>query len=144
MSGKQLDFGWLDANIFIHPLFTSDPHRPGCMAVLDAILQGRATGWLDAVTLHELTYALPRALPRRFATRQDVYAYLMGYLTCETLQCDDKEALMETLRLWVEAAPRFGDARLLARARTRDMPVCTVNGKDFPGARNTYDAQVGG
>lgn len=130
-------FGWLDANIFVHPLFANDPNAARCRAVLEALLTGTGEGWIDPVTLHELTYVLPRAIPERFQTRQDVFDYLMGFLTCDTVSCDDKESLIQGLRIWLQHGMRFADARLLALAKARDMAVYTVNSKEFPGAANS-------
>ncbi len=137
MSGAVTQFGWLDANVFVHPLFRKDPHAVRCRGVLEALLTGTGEGWIDPVTLHELTYVLPRALPQRFNTQQDVFDYLMGFLTCDTVLCDDKESLIEGLRLWLLHGIRFGDARLLALAKARGMAVCTVNIKDFPGVAHS-------
>lgn len=138
MSQERTQFGWLDANIFIHPLFENDVQGPRCRAVLDSLLRGTGEGWVDCVTLHELTYALPRALPKMFGRREDLCDYLMGYLTCETVLCEDKGTLIETLRLWATSTARFGDIRLVVLARTKGMPVCTVTQRDFASVANTY------
>ncbi len=143
MSVERAQYGWLDANIFIHALFLGDPHGAPCRTVLGHLLDGSGEGWLDPVTLHELTYVLPRVLPDKFARRQDVYEYLTGYLTCETVLGDDKPSLIEALRIWADTGGRFGDARTLALAHSRSMPVCTVNGRDFPDVRNAYPAGRG-
>lgn len=140
MSGERTQYGWLDANLFIHALFLSDPRGSRCRNVLGHLLDGTGEGWLDPVSLHELTYALPWALPDTFARRQDVYDYSMGYLTCETVLCDDKPSLIEALRLWVATGGRFGEARILALDQSRGNPVCTFNGRDFPTVRNAYPA----
>lgn len=137
MADQRRQLGWLDANVFVHPLFDNDPHKARCEKILQSLLDGSAEGWVDPVTVHELTYALPRALPQAFATRRDVADYLIGFLVLDTVLCDDKDALLDALQLWVEHSARFGDCRLLALARSRGMAICTVNARDFPGVEIT-------
>lgn len=134
----SLQLGWLDANVFIHPLFENDPHRDRCERILRILKAGEGEGWIDPVTVHELTYALQRARPETFGGPQDVFSYLSPLLALGTVYMDDKEAALTALRRWSRHGGRFGDARILALARTRGMPVCSVNARDFPGVRNTY------
>jgi predicted nucleic acid-binding protein len=132
-----VQYGWLDATIFIHALFEQDPHMPRCRRILHGLEDGRAQGWVDPVTIHELTYALPRARPREFRTREDVFQYISRFLVLDTVKADDKDGLIQALRLWVDRGVKFGDARLTAQAERRRMPVCTVNERDFSRVRNT-------
>ncbi len=138
MGEARTQLGWLEANLFIHPLFENDAHAPRCRAVLESVLAGAAEGWVDWITLHELSYVLPRVLPGRFTRRQDVCDYLLGYLTCETVFADDKDTMIDTLCLWAKATARFGDVRLAVLAERRKMAVCTVNASDVASVPNTY------
>lgn len=131
-------YGWLDATIFIHVLFERDPHMPRCRRILQGLEEADGEGWLDPVTIHELTYALSRALPRRFPSREDVVRYLLRFLALEAVKGDDKEGMIRALRLWGDRGIRFGDARLIALAQRSGAPVCSVNERDFAGIENTY------
>lgn len=131
-------YGWLDATVFIHALFENDPHMPRCRRILRGLEEAGAEGWLDPVTIHELTYALPRALPRQFGAREDVVRYLLRFLAVDTIKGDDKEGLIRALRLWGDHGIRFGDARLIVQAERTGTPVCSVNERDFSGIENTY------
>lgn len=111
---------------------------PGCRKILFALERGESEGWIDAVTIHELTYALPRARPKSFRTRDDVYQYLVRFLALDAVHADDKESVIAALQWWRERTGSFGDARLVALARSRRMGVCTVNEGDFVDIRNTY------
>ncbi len=133
-----MQHGWLDATIFVHALFENDPHMPRCRKILRALEDGRGEGWFDPVTIHELTYALPKARPQTFRTRDDVFHYLSRVLALDAVRAHDKESLIRSLRLWVDQRGKFGDARLIVLAERSGMPVCTVNERDFPGVRNTY------
>ncbi len=135
---NPVHYGWLDATIFVHALFDNDPHMPQCRKILRALEEGQGEGWLDPVTIHELTYALPRARPRSFRTRGDVFQYLTRFLALDSVRAQDKENLIRSLQLWVERGGKFGDARLVALAEQAGMPVCTVNQRDFPGIENSY------
>lgn len=133
-----MQYGWLDATIFIHALFERDPHMPRCRRILRRLEEADAEGWVDPVTIHELTYALPRALPRQFGAKDDVVRYLLRFLGLDTVKVDDKEGLVRALRLWGDRRIRFGDARLIAQAERTGTPVCSVNERDFSGVENTY------
>lgn len=135
---KPKQYGWLDANLFIHPLFSHDPHGPQCRRILGEIVSGEAEGWLDPVTIHELTYAL-RVQKEKFKTNQDVVDYLLRFLPHDGFRLEDKDSVVLGLSLWVQGGT-FGDARLRALASRTDLPICSVNGKDFPGVPNTYIA----
>jgi predicted nucleic acid-binding protein len=135
-----MQFGWLDATVFIHALFENDPHMQRCRQILRTLERGGGQGWVDPVTIHELTYALPRVRPESFRSREDVFGYLTRFLALDSIHADDKEALISSLRLWVERGVKFGDARLLALAQQRGAPVCTVNQRDFGGVENSYPA----
>lgn len=138
MTAGPVQLGWLDANLFIHPLFANDPHRPRCEHILRMLRRGEAEAWVDPVTVHELTYALPRARPDAFPNPRAVLAYLGPLLALDAVRMDDKDAVLQALYHWATHGGRFGDARILALARGRGMPVCSVNASHFPGVVNTY------
>lgn len=128
--------GWLDANLFIHPLFQNDPHARPCREIFRAIESGAAEAWLDPVTVHELTYALQK-IPQFRDNRQAIADYLLPVLLQEGIQMHDKPAAVSALRRWLQGG-RFGDARIAGLAETSGLPVCTVNDRDFAGFSNTF------
>ncbi len=133
---KQTQLGWLDANVFIHPLFTRDPHAARCREILRSIEAGKAEAWLDPVTVHELTYALQK-IPQFRDQRQMIVDYLLPLIVLDGIRMADKPSAVVALRLWAEGS-RFGGARLAALAQVGGLPVCSVNRRDFPGLRNTF------
>ena len=136
MSAERAQLGWLDANLFIHPFFR-DPHADPCRAIIKALREGRAEGHLDPVTIHELTYALNRYVFRQ--DRQAVANYLSTIVALETVHVTDKEVTLKALEYWAQGrCDKYGDARLRTVAEITQLPVCTVNRKDFSGVRNTY------
>ena len=128
--------GWLDTNLFVHILFAGDPHRERCQALLYALREGRAEGWIDPVVVHELTYVLSRQ--RQFANRGSISRYVLGILRVDHIHADDKAGLVEAVELWAQGRIGFADAWLTMRARRRRMPICTVNAGDFPLTLNSY------
>ena len=89
--------GWLDTNLFVHALFPRDPHHARCRAIVRALEEGRAEGWLDPLVVHELSYVLSR-LGQRFPTRTAIEEYLRGILLINAIHADDKAGLLETGR----------------------------------------------
>lgn len=135
------DFGWLDANIFVHVLFRQDSQRARCRDIVAALRDGRGTGWLDPVVLHELTYVVGRL--RQFPDRAAVFEYLNSILALDAVKADDKDALCETLSVWPATdGLGFADARLTVLARRRGMSVCSANGRDFRGIANSFGPQA--
>jgi len=132
-------FGWLDANLFIHVLFPGDPHSSRCREILDALMDGSGVGYLDPVTVHELTYALQKVRPESFSDRKEVFKYLSAFITLDTVHIDEKDTLLKGLWYWAAGrVDKFGDGRLRALAEDRETPVYTVNKRDFIGVVNTY------
>lgn len=129
-------FGWLDTNLFVHPLFANDPHRPRCHAILQGLQDGDAEGWLDPTVVHELTFVLGRQ--RQFADRRDVHQYVQGIVLAPGVHAEDKPGLLEALDHWERQNVGFVDAWLGVLARRRGMPICSVNRADFPGLPNTF------
>ncbi|HXT35500.1 MAG TPA: PIN domain-containing protein [Chloroflexota bacterium] len=134
MTGKVL--GWLDTNIFVHALFKNDPQHDRCRAVLQALQDGRATGWVDVLVVHELTYVLGR-LPQ-FTSRAVIHEYIRGILAPATIHADDKQALLSTLARWATENVGFADARLAVLAQARGLPICSANQRDFTGVTNSF------
>lgn len=130
--------GYLDTNLFVHALYPNDPHYPRCRALLAALADGTATGWLDVVVVYELTFILARR--RRFPNRQAIERYLRGILAAPGVQVDDHATLVATLSRWATRGVGFADAWLLARARATGRPICSVNDRDFDGVLNTFRA----
>lgn len=131
-------FGWLDATVFVHALFVNDPHRPRCIEVLESLESGEGEGWIDAIVVHELTYVLPRALPKKFSNRAAVAEYLLSFLALRNLHANNKDALIATLQRWSVSQVAFADARLLTLGEAHSLPICTVNKRDFPDIPNTF------
>ncbi|MHB9145113.1 MAG: type II toxin-antitoxin system VapC family toxin [Symbiobacteriia bacterium] len=121
--------GWLDACLFIHPLFQNDPNAARCREIFRAIEKGAAESWLDSVTVHELTYALQK-LPQFRDNRGAIVDYLLPFVLQEGIRMSDKPAVVSGLRHWTRGG-RFGDARIAALAETSGLPVCTVNARDW-------------
>lgn len=133
--------GWLDANVLIHPLFENDPESPACRQILQDLEEGRAEAWIDVLTVHEVSYTLLRVLATRFPSPREVVEYLASILLLDAVRCPDKEVLLAALQRWAERGPKFGgfaDAWLAVRAQRSGLPVCSVNGRDFPDVVNTY------
>lgn len=128
--------GWLDTNIFVHALHLGDPHRERCLGILRSLAEGNAEAWIDPVVAAELTYVLPRRSGLRTAV--EVRDYLLDVIRLESVHADDKEALIGAVLRWERTHVDFADAWLTALCQQRDMPVCSVNRRDFLSVRNTY------
>lgn len=133
---ERVQLGWLDANLFIHALFTNDPHARRCREIFKAIEVGTAEAWLDPVTVHELTYALQKIPPFRDQPAA-IVDYLLPIILQDGVRMSDKPAVVLALQHWAEGG-KFGDARIAGLAQVRGLPVCTVNAKDFSGLTNTF------
>ncbi len=135
MTGERL--GWLDTNIFVHALFTNDTQHDRCSAILQALQEGRAHGWVDVVIVHELTYVLGR-LPQ-FPSRAAIHEYIRGILSPASIHADDKQVLLAGLARWATESVGFADARLAILAEAGGSPICSANRRDFPGIGNSFD-----
>lgn len=137
VNAERRQLGWLDANLFIHPFFR-DPLAETCKALLADLQQGKAEGFLDLITIHELTYALYRHVFRQ--DRKAVADYLSTFIGLETVQVENKPAVLKALYYWAAdpTCDSFGDARLRALAEATGLPVCTANRKHFRGIPNTF------
>ena len=128
--------GYLDTNLFVHALYPDDPHYPRCRALIAALADGTATGWLDVVVVYELTFILARR--RRFPERAAIERYLRGILAAPGVQVDNRPTLLAALGRWATRGVGFADAWLLARAQATGRPVCSVNERDFGGVPNAF------
>jgi predicted nucleic acid-binding protein len=132
------DLGLLDSNVFIHALHRRDPLRVRAQAIIAGLETGMDQGWLDPLVVHELLYTLSHL--RLFATPQELYAYVRSIILMTGIECEHKDWLLDSLERWHAAPVSFVDAWLWVQARQRRQPVCTVNGRDFPGVRISFDA----
>lgn len=113
--------GYLDTNLFVHALYPNDPHYPRCRALLAALADVTATGWLDVVVVYELTFILARR--RRFPDRQAIERYLRGILAAPGVQVDDRATLLAALGRW--RAPGRPGGRS-ARSTTATSPASST------------------
>jgi predicted nucleic acid-binding protein len=130
------DLGYLDTNLFVHALYPNDPHYPRCHAILAALADDHASGWLDAIVVYELTFILARR--RRFPDRQAIARYVRGIIDAPGVMAADKQALLMALDRWMTQGVGFADAWLYARSVTDGTSICSVNSRDFGGVLNTY------
>jgi predicted nucleic acid-binding protein len=130
--------GWLDTNLFIHSLSQRDTHYRRCTEIVKDLARGDAEGWIDVVVVHELTYTLPRFDRQRFDSAGACHQYIRSILSYPGVRADDKDELLEILAEWDFAHIGFADARLRVLARRRNLPVCSVNRRDFSGTPNTF------
>ncbi len=137
MTGPTM-LGYLDTNLFVHALYPNDPHYLRCRALLAALADGTATGWLDVVVVYELTFILARR--RRFPDREAIERYLRGILAAPGVRTEDRPALLTALGSWATRGVGFADTWLLARAQATGRPICSVNERDFGGVPNTFPA----
>lgn len=133
----KTQLGWLDTNIFIHSLFPADSHYARCQAILQALDDDAAEGWLDVIVLHELSYNLLRM--RLSADRHEAAEYMRGILRHNNIMADEKPAMLDAMDRWVNRRVGFADAWLAALAERRSLPICSVNERDYPTALdNTF------
>lgn len=131
-----VEIGWLDTNIFLHAITPGDPHGPRCRDLLKALEDGRAVGWIASTVIHELSYVLSRR--RAFPTRSAIAAYLIAILHYPGIQASDKPLLTATIARWAGSTIGFVDALLAELAQRDNLPVCSVNARDFPVTPNSY------
>ncbi len=116
--------GLIDTNVFIHAQ-TTDQRSEECRRFLRAVQEGRITVRLEALVLHELTYALPHY--RTHMSRADITEYLLAILAWEGVR-GEIDLLVETVERWA-ATPNlaFVDAYLVSVADHDQLPVYTLN-----------------
>ena len=132
-----VQLGWLDTNIFVHSLFPNDQPYPRCQAILKALDEHRAEGWVDVGVLHEVTYSLTRM--RLFPNRLSIYTYIEEFLSNPSVHADDKSSLLDATYHWATSGVGFIDSWLITLAKRRGLPICSANSGDFPAhLDNTY------
>lgn len=136
MSAPPVQLGWLDTKIFLHAILPRDRHYPRCHALVKALQEGRAEGWIDVTIVHELTYTLQR-LPG-YNEHARIRTSIEQILGMAHIHASDKPALRQALARWQQQGGVV-DAWLAALAERRALPVCSVNARDFPAdSDNTF------
>jgi len=131
------DYGFLDTNVFVHPLYENDPDRARCRQVLDDLSEGRAIGFLNHIIVHELTYVL-KAKVESMKSRQDIRDFITPFLLLDNIEVPDRELLVAALVDWADnSSLGFADVLLKQYALQSGRPVCSVNRKDFDGVTNS-------
>ncbi len=129
-----VELGWLDTNIFVYAVTLNDPHQPRCQAIMEALGNGSAEGWIAPIVVHELNCVLGRR--RAFRTR--AATYLNGILAYPGVLAADKPLLTMAVTRWAAGTISFADALLTELAQRDSLPVCSVNARDFPITPNSY------
>ncbi len=138
MQSQSTNYGWLDTNVFIHALCEGDLEHRRSAEILYSLENDEARAALDPLVVHELTYVLPRVVKNRFCSRQDIFEFIAPYLALENIYIDQRQSLIDALRLWAGSTLAFVDAYLRANARVRQEPNCSANRQDFGGVTNTF------
>jgi predicted nucleic acid-binding protein len=120
--------GLVDTNVFIHAI-SNDAHSDECAAFLEALERGEVEARLDALVLHELSYALSHY--RRDLSRDDVADYLVTVVALDGIVAE-KALLVDAITRW-RAGGRlaFVDAYLAAVAARDGVPVYTKNSREL-------------
>ena len=77
--------GILDTNILISALM-NDSTSAECGEFVELLQRGDVSARLHVLVLHELTYALTRALPQM--TRSKIATYILEILSWRGIECD--------------------------------------------------------
>jgi predicted nucleic acid-binding protein len=132
-----VQLGWLDTNVFVHVLYPGDREHQRCRALVEALEDDRAQGWLSFAVMHELTYTLSRK--PGFGTRTAIAIYVNSILSYPGVLADDKDVLVNTVARWAASTTiALVDAYLAVLAERDGMPVCSANARDFPATPNSY------
>lgn len=112
----------------IHSL-SNDANTPSAQAFLSLIESGEVHVVVDPLVIHELTYAFSR-FPREFPKDR------VAGITLSLLDVSGGSTMDSTLRGAIEVwrdtpGLSFVDAYLGTRAASENLPVYTVNRKDF-------------
>lgn len=122
------EIGLLDTSVFVHSL-TNDEWSGPSIDLLDQIESGRRRVYVDAVVVHEMTYAY---LHYRKGASRDEIATAVGALLDWPGVVGPTANLRAALARWQrDAGLGFVDAYLCVRAEQEDLPVYTVNRRDF-------------
>lgn len=132
-----VQLGWLDTNVFVHVLYPGDREHRRCRAIVEALADDHAQGWLSFAVMHELTYTLSRK--PGFGTRTAIATYVNSLLSFPGVLAHDKVTLVNTLARWIESTTiGLVDAYLAELAERDGVPVCSANARDFPATPNSY------
>ena len=122
--------GLLDTNVFIHA-HAHDALSEECRGFLAALETGDVAAYLEPITLHELSYALPHYVKQM--TRVQVANYLLMVLAWEAVQ-GQKGIMVDAVERWrVTAGLSFADAYLAAVAATQGRPIYSKNVRELAG-----------
>lgn len=116
--------GLLDTSVFIHAQ-TRDAHSSECRRFLKALEDGRVHAHLEAVVLHELSYALRHY--RKEMTRAEIAEYLLTVLGWDGVY-GEKALLVDAVERWRDTPDlAFVDACLAAQGAREGRPIYTKN-----------------
>ena len=128
LSGRLVAEGLLDTNVFIHA-HARDQWGDECRRFLFALERGDVHARLEALILHELSYALPHYIKQM--TRDRMAEYLLMVLSWKGVR-GEKGLMAEAVQRWQDhPGLAFVDAYLAALARTLDCPVYTKNVREL-------------
>src|SRR5207249_10689043 len=100
-----------------------------CLRFLEAVERGDVRAEIDAMVLHELSYALPHY--RKGVPRDHVAEYLLAILAWQGAT-GDKSVLARAVQRWrTSPALAFVDAYLAARAAQEQSVVYTKNVREL-------------
>ena len=120
--------GLFDTSAFLHSLY-DNPWRASAEALLRDIAAGGTHVEIDPLVVHELTYAYVRHRPG--ATRSEVVVVIDELLSWRGVM-EPKDVIRMALARWEsDLALSFVDAYLGVRSELENLPVYTVNRKDF-------------
>jgi len=120
--------GLVDTNVFIHAQ-THDAFAEECLRFLEAVERGDVRAEIDAMVLHELSYALPHY--RKGMPRDQVAEYLLAILAWPGAT-GDKSVLAQAVQGWrTSPGLAFVDAYLAARAAQEQKVVYTKNVREL-------------
>lgn len=120
--------GLIDTNIFLHAQM-NDTASEECRRFLARLARGEETAEIDALVVHELTYALPRVVKQM--DRQQVAAYVLMVLGWPGI-IGDKVRLRDAINSWGKAQrPAFVDAYLAVRAASEGRVIFSKNVREL-------------
>lgn len=120
--------GLIDTNIFLHAQ-TTDVANKECRGFLAQLARGDEQAELDALVVHELTYALPRVVKQM--SRRHVAAYVSMVLGWPGIH-GDKAVLHTAVDRWGQTPGlAFVDAYLAVRAKREDREIYSKNVREL-------------
>ena len=120
----------IDTNVFLHP-HTTDAHSQECRRFLSLVEAGRIQVWLDALVVHELSYALRHYW--KDASRGQIATYLRHLVHLPGVLVADLDLLLATLDRWGRTdGLGFVDAYLVELAAQRGgLPIYSKNVREL-------------